>query len=102
MKVLNVKRDLNGGRTISISNASILTKRDDPKAVLLEISGSVYEPDAYYLKEHSHDFGLSIGQCAGIIDATDDELQVLTDVGYHIPDLRKMSLVAFATSLENK
>jgi len=82
-------------RNIWISEGSILNKHADPESVVLAVDGKIYSPDAECLQEQAGRYRniseRDNNQCAGVIESTDQELQILVDAGYQLTDLRNLS-----------
>lgn len=97
MKVLIVERKGYGTlkREIWTSDASILAKHSDTASLVLVIGDTVCKPDSHCLRKASIDMlsgRFDTGpQCVGIVEGTDQEMDVLAKAGYEITDLRKIS-----------
>ena len=91
MKVLTVERVLasDRGHTIWVAEALILALHADPTSVVLAVDDTIHSPDSGYLRQRSegayHD---GSPRCAGVVEATDQEIDLLTGAGYRLTDLR--------------
>ena len=91
MKVLTVERFAvsDRGLTIWVSEALILALQADPTSVVLAVDDTIHNPDSGYLRQRS---GVACDdrfpRCAGVIEATDKEIELLTGAGYRLTDLR--------------
>jgi|HubBroStandDraft_1064217.scaffolds.fasta_scaffold49674_1 hypothetical protein len=99
MKVLSVK---NSGPTwherfeIWISEASILSKYSEAGSVILAIDCKIHKPDDIYLRPVLTDYA----RCAGVIEATDQEMEILAGAGYLLTDLRDVGPLQLVRALE--
>jgi hypothetical protein len=105
MKLLSVKveHERDGalrGYTIWPSDASILTKYNETASVVLAVDGKIFSPHDRYLRQQLEKpeigsfpvprlLGL-FDRCAGVIEATDHEMEILAAAGYRLTDLRKL------------
>ncbi len=89
MIVLTVERvPLSQSHTIWISEASILAMHADPASVVLAVDDTIHRPDSDYLRPPSEHFEDHRPRCADVIEATDEEIELLTGAGYRLTDLR--------------
>ena len=89
MKVLLVEYVHLGHTKVWDSEASILAKHSDATAIVLAIGDSICALGSPYLRKRSDNFGYELTpRCAGIIEATDQEVEILASAGYQLTDLR--------------
>jgi hypothetical protein len=100
MKVLSVRaeRDRPWRHTIWVAEASILSKYNEVTSVVLAVAGEIHDPDSFCLrkqpdaKDTFHVVNEDYDRCAGVIEATDQEMEVLAAAGYRLIDLRSFRI----------
>ena len=102
MRVLSVERASfrSHFRSIWISEARILTTHAEPESVIIAVDGKIYSPEDDYFQKPlvkiplrpDHTESTDHSRCAGIVDATDQEVQIISDAGYRLQDLRRSSV----------
>jgi hypothetical protein len=77
-----------------------MRKHNEPTSVVLVVDDTVHCSGAYYLRQESegqeHRFE---PRCAGVIEATDQELEILAGAGYRLTDLRNVGVPELLKSL---
>jgi hypothetical protein len=91
--------------SIWISDASILTPWANSASTtlaVLGVDGTIHNPDSGYLSNEKGTGGFAPAdvRCAGIIEATDEEMQILMDAGYRLTDLRGVGIWVPLAALE--
>jgi hypothetical protein len=82
----------------------------DPKSVVLAVDGIIHAPDSGYFERLDSNRSRVLGKikvtqlnthCAGVIEATEEEMQILASAGYRLTDLRNVRVTELITSLSD-
>ncbi len=102
MKLLNLELDRSFGRRIWASEATIVGKYNEPMSVMLAVDNTIHDPGDPYLGQRSKPFDHDYydRRCVGVVEATDQELEILAGAGYRLTDLRNVGVSELLKALE--